>query len=45
MLGWGFGLAIQYFDAYESGNIFSAENEYKKLKTKIKLIIISNLNV
>jgi hypothetical protein len=34
MLGWGFGLAIQYFDAYESNHIFSAEDEYNKLKNQ-----------
>lgn len=34
MLGLAFGLAIQYFDAYESNNIFSAENEYNRLKNQ-----------
>jgi hypothetical protein len=32
MLGMGFGLAVQYFDAYQGNAIFSAEDEYKKLK-------------
>jgi hypothetical protein len=32
MLGWGFGLAIQYFDAYQGNAIFSAEDEYIKMK-------------
>jgi hypothetical protein len=32
MLGMAFGLAVQYFDAYQGNAIFSAEDEYKKLK-------------
>jgi hypothetical protein len=32
MLGWGLGLAIQYYHAYYSNHIFSAEDEYIKLK-------------
>ena len=32
MLGWGFGLAIQYYDAYHSHSFFSAQDEYIRLK-------------
>jgi hypothetical protein len=32
MLGWGIGIAFQYFDAYHGSRIFSAEEEYEKLK-------------
>lgn len=32
MLGWGFGLAMQYFHAYHGNNIFSVQKEYEKLK-------------
>lgn len=32
MLGWGLGLAFQYFAAYHGDRIFSAEEEYEKLK-------------
>ncbi len=32
MLGMAFGLAVQYFDAYQGNAIFSAEDEFKKLK-------------
>ncbi len=34
ILGWGIGLATQYFHAYHGNNIFSVENEYQKLKNK-----------
>lgn len=34
MLGWGIGIAFHYFDAYHNPKIFSAEEEYKKLKDK-----------
>jgi hypothetical protein len=34
MLGWGIGVALQYFHAYHESNIFSAEEEYKKLKNQ-----------
>ena len=32
MLGWGIGLAFQYFNAYHGDRIFSAEEEYEKLR-------------
>lgn len=32
MLGWGIGLATQYFSAYHGTDIFSAQKEYEKLK-------------
>ena len=32
MLGWGLGLAIQYFKAYHKTGMFSIEKEYEKLK-------------
>jgi hypothetical protein len=32
LLGWGFGLTMQYFSAYHGGKHFSAEAEYEKLK-------------
>jgi 2TM domain len=32
MLGMAFGLAVQYFDAYQGNAIFSAEDEYKRMK-------------
>ena len=32
MLGWGFGLAVQYFKAYHSTGMFSIDKEYEKLK-------------
>jgi hypothetical protein len=32
MLGWGLGLAFQYYGAYHSTRLFSAEQEYEKLK-------------
>jgi len=34
MLGMGFGLAVQYFDAYQGNAIFSAEDEYKRMKSE-----------
>jgi hypothetical protein len=34
MLGWGLGLAFQYFAAHHGDNIFSAEQEYEKLKNQ-----------
>ncbi|MGI8950174.1 MAG: 2TM domain-containing protein [Chitinophagaceae bacterium] len=34
MLGWGIGIAFQYFDAYHGNRIFSAQEEYEKLKNK-----------
>jgi len=36
MLGWGLGLAFQYFDAYNNNKKFSAEEEYEKLKREQK---------
>lgn len=32
MLGWGLGLAFQYYGAYHGTRVFSAEQEYEKLK-------------
>lgn len=32
MLGWGFGLGLQYFRAYHGNKEDLAEQEYKKLK-------------
>ena len=34
MLGWGFGLAMHYFRAYQTLNFFSTEKEYEKIKNK-----------
>lgn len=34
MLGWGLGLAFQYFHAYHGNGFSSAVNEYEKLKQK-----------
>ena len=34
MLGWGLGVAIQYFEAYHGNQFFSVQNEYEKLKNK-----------
>ncbi len=34
MLGWGLGIAIQYFEAYHGNQFFSVQNEYEKLKNK-----------
>ena len=31
-LGWGVGLAFQYFHAYHGDKIFSTESEYERLK-------------
>ncbi len=36
MLGWGLGLAFQYFSAYHGDKIFTAEKEYEKLKQQHK---------
>ena len=36
ILGWGLGLAIQYFEAFHGGVIFSAEQEYESLKRNQK---------
>ena len=32
MLGWGIGLAFNYFDAYHTDKITSTEREYNRLK-------------
>jgi hypothetical protein len=32
MIGWGFGILMQYIGAYQSNNLFSTEEEYEKLK-------------
>jgi hypothetical protein len=34
MLGWGIGIAFQYFKAYHRNGIFSADKEYEKLKNQ-----------
>lgn len=34
MIGWGIGLAFQYFKAYHKNHLFSIEKEYEKLKSK-----------
>jgi hypothetical protein len=34
MLGWGFGLVMQYFNAYHRTGMFSIEKEYEKLKNE-----------
>ena len=34
MLGWGIGIATQYFHAYHGTDIFSAQKEYEKLKNQ-----------
>lgn len=36
MLGWGVGLAFQYFQAYHGTKFLSAAEEYEKLKAKEK---------
>jgi len=35
-LGWGVGLAFQYFHAFHGDKIFSAESEYERLKNQNK---------
>ncbi len=37
MLGWGVGIAFQYFHAYHGNKISSAEQEYEKLKKEQEL--------
>jgi hypothetical protein len=32
MLGWGVGIATQYFHAYHGNDIFSVQKEYEQLK-------------
>jgi hypothetical protein len=32
MLGWGLGIAFQYFGAYHCDKVFTVEEEYEKLK-------------
>ncbi len=34
ILGWGIGVVLQYFGAYHQQNLFSAEQEYEKLKNQ-----------
>lgn len=34
MLGWGLGLAVQYFKAYHTTGMFSVDKEYEKLKNQ-----------
>ena len=37
MLGSGLGLAFNYFEAYNGSKLFTAEEEYEKLKREQKL--------
>ena len=37
LFGWGIGIAFQYFYAYHSNNLYSAEAEYEKLKKQNQL--------
>jgi hypothetical protein len=37
MLGWGLGIAFQYFGAYQGNKLFTAEEEYEKLKKQSQL--------
>jgi hypothetical protein len=37
LLGWGIGIASQYFNAYHSHSFFSSEAEYEKLKKQNQL--------
>ena len=32
MIGWGFGILMQYFGAYHGSNFLTTEKEYEKLK-------------
>jgi hypothetical protein len=34
MLGWGVGIATQYFQAYHGNDIFSVQKEYEHLKNQ-----------
>jgi hypothetical protein len=34
MLGWGVGIAAQYFHAYHGNDIFSVQKEYEHLKNQ-----------
>lgn len=34
LMGWGIGIALQYFEAYHTELGWSAEKEYEKLKRK-----------
>jgi hypothetical protein len=34
IIGWGFGVALHYFEAYHSHKVFSVQKEYEKLKNK-----------
>lgn len=34
MLGWGIGILFQYLAAYQGNNIFTAEQEYERLKNQ-----------
>ena len=36
ILGWGFGVFMNYLDAYKVTNIFSVEKEFEKLKNSNK---------
>ncbi|GEO10369.1 2TM domain-containing protein [Segetibacter aerophilus] len=36
LLGWGIGIATQYFHAYHGTSLFSTEREYEKLKNQEK---------
>jgi hypothetical protein len=32
IIGWGFGILMQYLAAYQGNNMFTAEQEYQRLK-------------
>ena len=34
IMGWGIGIAFQYFHAYQGGRFGTAQDEYEKLKRK-----------
>ncbi len=34
ILGWGFGMLMQYLSAYQGNNLFTAEQEYERLKNQ-----------
>lgn len=36
ILGWGVGIAFQYFHAYHGSQLFSTEKEYENLKNQKK---------
>ena len=34
IIGWGFGILMQYLAAYQGNNMFTAEEEYERLKNQ-----------